>query len=228
MLRRGQVWDATALSLHALYSQAPENEATQAWDTKGVTKDKSPCRALCWGSWPMHTTALLSIWAGRKVLYEHSWLNKLKESAPSNSAVAMRMEKKLNTKASRKKTENWDGKNRELNYQSKDLFPCRSNKSPPNTEYYSSNSIWQGTCKFCWNDTKYHPCKLLCHFHLFPNLCSAAFGQLFWPWATVLTARYRGRYRCSHSFQVILPWFLSNSSHLTNPSIQIKRLTAEL
>lgn len=130
-----EMWDGTALSLHTLYSQAPENEATQAWDTKGATKDKSPCRLRCSGSWPMNRIAFLSIWARSKVLYDHSWLNKLEEPVPSSSAVAMRMEYQCNTKSSRRKTENRNGKNREFNYQSKEYFPSRLNKLLSNTEW---------------------------------------------------------------------------------------------
>lgn len=43
----------------------------------------------------MNRTAFLSIWARSKVLHEHSWLNKLEESVPSNSVIAMSMEEKL-------------------------------------------------------------------------------------------------------------------------------------
>lgn len=176
------MWDGTALSLHTLYSQAPENEATPAWDTKGATKDKSPCRLLCWGSWPMNRIAFLSIWARSKVLYEHSWLNKLEESVPSSLAAAMRMEYQCNTKDSRRKTEIGMEKIENLMIKAKSIFhPDLTSYYQTLNEYHSSNSIWQETCKSCWNDTKHQPCKLLCHFYLFPNLCSYAFGQLSWP-----------------------------------------------
>lgn len=86
----------------------------------------------------MNRTAFLSIWARSKVLYEHSWLNKLEESVPSNSAVAMRMEKKLTCSVIPKPAEGrlkiGMEKNREYNYRSKEYFPSRSNKLPPNTE----------------------------------------------------------------------------------------------
>lgn len=86
----------------------------------------------------MNRTAFLSTWARSKVLYEHSWLNKLEEAGPSNSAVAMRMGKKLTCSVTPKPAEGrlkiGVEKNREYNHQSEECFPPRSNKLPPNTE----------------------------------------------------------------------------------------------
>lgn len=102
----------------------------------------------------MDRTAFLSIWARSKVLDEHSWLNKLEESVPSNSTVAMRMEKKLTcsvipkpgegrVKIRMEKIEN-------LIIKASSIFhPDLTSYHQTLNEYYSSNSMWQGTCKFC-------------------------------------------------------------------------------
>lgn len=131
-----------------------------------------------------------------------------------------------NTKASRRKTENCDGKNREFNYQSKEYFPSRSKKLPPNTEWVLTALIPPG--------------KRLVNFaemiqNTIPTNYPATFTSSQTSGALLLGncpdlwySQVESWYRCRHSFQVTLPCLLSNSSHLTNHSIHIKRLTAEL
>lgn len=98
----------------------------------------------------MNRIAFLSIWARSKVLYEHSWLNKLEESVPSSSAAAMRTEYQCNTKDSRRKTEIGMEKIENLIIKAKSIFhPDLTSYYQTLNEYHSSNSIWQETCKSC-------------------------------------------------------------------------------
>lgn len=94
----------------------------------------------------MSRTAFLSIWARSKVLYEHSWLNKLEESVPSNSVTAVSMEEKLmcsvipkpaegRPKIGMEKIENLIIKARSI------FHPDLTNYHQKLNEYYSSYSI---------------------------------------------------------------------------------------
>lgn len=141
----------------------------------------------------------------------------------------------FNTKASRRKTKNQKGK-KELKYRVERLFLSISKWLPPIIEcilpLISSCPQLANFAKMIQNTTSVIPAKSPDAAQ--PRLPSRA---LLWGSSSIQCnrallangpARAKRWQRCSHSFQVLLPCFLSKSSQLVNCSTQIKGLTAKV